>query len=286
MSHLIKRAFQNSQLNIKLTHINMNYDKDKLYDARSAALSGKAIPDSSLDELIKLMGTVLPAPPLHLWPKLQSDVSPEVIGGLDLNPITTLPNTDWQVPAGNQFPMVGVFFTRDQFIAYVKSIGRDRLGWNPIGSCLHHTASPDLSMRPKGFEVRPGMNHMMNIRAGYLKDRGWNKGPHIFTDDNGIWVFSPLVSSGIHAVAFNSKYFGIEALGNFDGKDDPYSGRGKLSWDNSMYAAAVLAKYFNMPINNIAFHRDDPNTKKTCPGKKIDKTQTIETISEMYGQLK
>ena len=118
------------------------YDKNKLFTARAAILNGEPVPKNVLDELIKLTMVVLGPPPAHMWPKGDFVIEPEIIGGPDLNPIPTLPNTDWQVKSGNFFPMVGVFFTREEFILYVKSIGRNRLGWNPIGSCMHHTANP------------------------------------------------------------------------------------------------------------------------------------------------
>lgn len=56
MNRLIKRALQNSQLNIKLKHINMNYDKDELYTARWHLNKGLPIPSGGpMEEVLKLM---------------------------------------------------------------------------------------------------------------------------------------------------------------------------------------------------------------------------------------
>ena len=174
---------------------------------------------------------------------------------------------EWRVK-GDDFPIVGRRFTVDTFRRYLQWVkANEKFLWTPTGITIHHTAAPNLAQRPNGFSEQ----HMLNLRSYYKDERGWKSGPHIFTDDNGIWVFTPLSRKGVHATSFNATRFGIEMLGDFDGKDfdDP---RGKASIENGQWAAAVLIKELEISKARINFHRHDPKTDKTCPGKRIDFT--------------
>jgi hypothetical protein len=139
---------------------------------------------------------------------------------------------------------------------------------------MHHTGFPDLSIRPNGFTEQ----HMLNMRHGYLNDRGWHHGPHIYTDDHGIWVFNPLSQRGVHAVSFNSTRYGIEMLGNFDNEADYTNPRGVVSRDHGMFAAAVLMKHAGISTAKLNFHRHDRETRKTCPGKRVNFAEFEQTV--------
>lgn len=134
---------------------------------------------------------------------------------------------------------------------------------------IHHTAFPHLEMRPKGFTIQ----HMRNLQSYYQNDLGWSAGPHLFTDDDEILGLSPLTSPGTHAKSFNRDSIGIEMLGDYDHVDDPHSGRGADVLHTSILATAALLEHMELGATSdtIKFHRDDPKTSKTCPGKKIDK---------------
>ena len=185
----------------------------------------------------------------------------------------------WKHP--DHFPIVGVRFTSAEFARYVQWVQEnEEYTWAPTGITMHHTAWPDLSIRPDGFTTQ----HMENIRSGYINDNGWNRGPHIFTDQNGIWVFNPLSLRGIHAVSFNHTRYGIEMLGNFDGSDfdDP---RGQASLRNGQIAAAILMKHAGISTGKLNFHRHDPETNKTCPGRKVDFATFEEGVLAIEGSL-
>jgi hypothetical protein len=137
--------------------------------------------------------------------------------------------------------------------------------WKPSLIVIHHCAEPSLAQRPAGFTHQ----HMLNIKDFY-KAKGWSSGPHLFTDDDQIWTFSPLTAKGIHAVSFNSTGIGIEMLGDFDA-EDPKSGRGKAVINTTVSAVKALMAKLNLGKDCIRFHRDDPKTSKTCPGTKITK---------------
>ena len=286
MNRLIKRAFLNGQHNIKLKQVMKNiYNANDLFTARAAILYGDPVPEAVVAEMMKLFGEVLPAPPAHLWPRGNTVIMPDApTGGPE--PITTPQVTkpkvfEWLVPMGKHFPIIGQGFTRAEFIEYLRTLPDSSMTWNPQGCTLHHTYSPDLAIRPQGFTPKGSVNYMLNMRSGYMNDLGWDRGPHIYTDDDLIWIFSPLTHKGIHARSFNSTHFGIECLGDFDRKDDPYSGRGAKCWDNALFAAAALNWFSGDPsAQNNNFHRDDPKTNKTCPGTKVDKRKTLLRIAE------
>ena len=133
---------------------------------------------------------------------------------------------------------------------------------------IHHTGAPDLSQRPKGWTIQ----HMRNLENYYAKEMKWKAGPHLFTDEDQTFGLSPLTSPGTHAKSFNSTSIGIEMLGNYD-HEDPMAGRGFEVLNNTAVITAALLMKMKLPANNltILFHREDPLTTKTCPGRKIDK---------------
>lgn len=197
-------------------------------------------------------------------------VAPELSSLPENGPEESIPSDDyaqleWLVP-GETFPIVGKRFTRDEFAAYVQWVqANEPYTWSPSGITMHHTGYPDLATRPDGFTEQ----HMRNMHDHYKNDKKWSHGPHIFTDDHGIWVFNPLSQRGVHAVSFNAARYGIEMLGNFDSLDDFDDERGIASRANGQFAAAVLMKYAGISTGKLNFHRFDPETSKRCPGRHV-----------------
>lgn len=201
-----------------------------------------------------------------------------------------LPNKDYEPPTmlipGNDFPIVGRSFTKQEFIDYVswlRANKADEWKWNPTGITVHHTAYPDLSMRPNGWSEE----NMKSLRHFYRNTRGWGSGPHLFTDDTDdcIWVLTPLTHRGVHASSFNSSRYGIEMLGNFDNSSDYSSERGQKSIENGQWATAILMKYADIGTDRMNFHRHDPRTSKSCPGKLINFDKFEEQVLAKYEQL-
>jgi len=164
------------------------------------------------------------------------------------------------------FPVVGYGFTASEFVTYLEWLKDERWNWEPSGITAHHTAAPNLDQRPDGFQTQ----HMKNLRSYYKDSLGWSRGPHLFVDDHLIWVFSPLTDRGIHAKSFNSSRIGVEMLGEFDYNDDPDSGRGRKVVELSQFAISAMMLVLGIDKDRLNFHRHDPSTSKTCPGKKVD----------------
>lgn len=168
---------------------------------------------------------------------------------------------------------VGKVWSLKEFQAYLAEV--EKPAWCR-GVCLHHTASPSLAMRPAGFQAQ----HIRNIESFY-KEKGWRAGPHLFTDENEIFGMTPLTEKGIHAVSFNQTTIGIEVLGNYD-LEFANTGRGLECWKLAAGVTKLILSWLNLPANagTVLFHRDDPKTTKTCPGRKVGKNWLLDLMRE------
>lgn len=142
---------------------------------------------------------------------------------------------------------------------------------------LHHTGVPSLAQRPHGFTGQ----HLENLRHFYQVKQKWSAGPHFFIDHNWIWGMTPPDVYGVHAVSFNKRSIGIEVLGNYN-LESPFGGRGLHAWELAAQTTKVLAEWLQIPIqfSSILFHRDDPRTRKTCPGTKVDKEWFLDLVEK------
>ena len=172
------------------------------------------------------------------------------------------------------FSNVGKVWDIEGFIAYLNAL--PALTWADSVT-VHHTGTPDLSQRPKGWTIQ----HMRNLADYYGNKLKWSAGPHLFTDEDQIFGLSPLTRRGVHAVSFNAKSIGLEMLGNYD-REDPDGERGKQVLRTSILAVAAILAKLGKPATSdtIHFHRDDPRTLKTCPGTNIDKGWFIDEVSK------
>jgi N-acetylmuramoyl-L-alanine amidase CwlA len=172
---------------------------------------------------------------------------------------------------------VSKVWTPDSFGEYLKTIKPP--SWAKA-VCLHHTASPSLAQRPKGWTIQ----NIINMREFY-KGMGWRSGPHLFTDEDQIFGMTPLTETGVHAVSFNRSAIGIEALGNYSKNgENPFSGRGLQVWQTTSWVTANLLKWLNLPVNDktVFFHRDDPRTSKDCPGAQVSKDWILKMVQQDY----
>jgi hypothetical protein len=79
--------------------------------------------------------------------------------------------------------------------------------WKPELIVLHSTVSPNLAQ----WHQRTGEKSMQGF-ADIFGEKGWSAGPHLFIDDERIWVFSPLEKPGIHAGKWNKISIGISMV--------------------------------------------------------------------------
>lgn len=169
---------------------------------------------------------------------------------------------------------VGKVWSLESFDAYLNSV--EKPSWCKA-VCLHHTAAPSLSMRPQGLLSQ----HIRNIEDFY-RTKGWSAGPHFFIDENEIFGMTPPNLKGVHAVSFNNNAIGIEVLGDYDTEFHD-RGRGLECWKMAAATTAKLLRWLNLDSNysTVLFHRDDPTTKKTCPGTRVQKPWVLDLIKSV-----
>lgn len=168
------------------------------------------------------------------------------------------------------YDSVGLVWDPVGFAAYLRG---ENLSWAK-GVTLHHTAAPSLAQRPNGFTIQ----HMRNLASYYGTELGWSAGPHLFVDEDQIFGLSPISAPGTHARSFNRSHIGIEVLGNYD-HEDPDGGRGLECWKTAGRATAAILARLGLGVESVNFHRDDPLTSKTCPGRKVDRERFLDLVS-------
>jgi hypothetical protein len=178
-------------------------------------------------------------------------------------------------PAGGtplSWDIVGRRFSDDEFDAYVAGLTLNR--WTPEFIVLHNTAVPSLAQRPNGFTPQ----HIQNL-YGFYVGKGWSGCPHLFVDQNGIWVLNPLTRKGVHSPSWNAVSWGIEMLGEY-GSEPFDSGPGAQVRDHAIAALAALCRKAGFEPNTIRFHKEDPKTTHTtCPGRNVQKDKIVASVA-------
>ncbi len=144
--------------------------------------------------------------------------------------------------------------TLQEFRQYVR--GFDFGNNHPNKIVVHHTWKPTLASWQ-------GERSILGLKK-YYERKGWNAGPHLFIGEDGIWLFTAMSQTGIHAGKLNLNSIGIEVVGNYDEK--VWSGNTK---NNALGAIKVLLHRLNLNKENLFFHRDV--SSKSCPGNAITK---------------
>jgi lysozyme family protein len=171
---------------------------------------------------------------------------------------------------------VGAGFTIPEFRRYLGQ--RKFTTWRPQGIVLHNTDHPQLhsySRKVKGelrqyegwYETKGGgpVQRLKNIAHGY-RTRGWKSGPHLFVDDERIWVFTPLETSGTHSPSYNGTHWALEMVGNFS-----LEAFNPKIRDMTVAALAIMCEARGLSPDTIIRHGSDPRTSHSdCPGKNVD----------------
>jgi len=168
-------------------------------------------------------------------------------------------------------PIVGQSFTPATFANYCSTLQwRD---WRPSFIVLHNTAVPTLASLPHGFSQAS----MKGFQNYYQDTMSWSAGPHLFVDDNQIWVFTPLTVYGIHSPSWNTVSFGVEMLGDY-ATEDFSTGRGLAVQQNAASAIATLSSALRIAPNSMKLHKEDPLTTHVCPGIGVVKSDFITAV--------
>ncbi len=74
----------------------------------------------------------------------------------------------------------------------------------------------------------------------------------------------------------NAQAFMFEAIGNFDVGHDLLEGAQR---DAVIAVIAIVQRQFRLPVQALLFHREVPQTPKTCPGTGIDKGDILRAVA-------
>jgi hypothetical protein len=179
-----------------------------------------------------------------------------------------------------------VFKDAPAFLDYLDDI---KFGaWRPRFVTMHHTGMPDLKTwrgyGPKGIS---DAKWLKNLAAYYGNNLGWRSGPHFFFTPDNYCVLSPPTARGVHAVSFNATSWGVECTGNFD--VEPFDGAIRAKYVDGLaclhVALGIPPAPYQFGVRGLHFHRDDPKTKKTCPGKKVNKAALCKEIADRMSVL-
>ncbi len=158
--------------------------------------------------------------------------------------------------------------------------------WRPRFITLHHTGSPTLK-NWNGWQGRTSDEQWMkNLARYYGVDLGWSSGPQFFFTPKNYCVLSLPDRRGVHAAAFNAASWGVEAVGNFD--VEPFDGVMKervIEGLACLHLAMGFTPDFTKNVRGLHFHRDDPNTSKTCPGTKVLRDPLIWDIKAKMAEV-
>ncbi|RDC62667.1 peptidoglycan recognition protein family protein [Adhaeribacter pallidiroseus] len=173
--------------------------------------------------------------------------------------------------------IVGNNYVAESFDSYCHSLAWS--AWRPSFIVLHNTGIPSLAQRPQGLTAK----HLDSLQAYYRDQQGWKGGPHLFIDDQQIWVFTPLTVSGTHSPSWNKVALGIEMLGDYE-KEPFHSGRGLAVRRNTVSAIATLCAILGLDPHTLRLHREDPLTTHACPGKNVRKLEIIQEVQDLMVQ--
>jgi ABC-type Mn2+/Zn2+ transport system ATPase subunit len=191
-------------------------------------------------------------------------------------------------------PVVGKCFADpNDFLSYLEDITFNL--WRPRFVTVHHTGAPDLKTW-NGWQTRPkpvtDEQWMKNLGVYYATavpgvKSAWSAGPHFFVTPKHICVLSPPDKRGVHAASFNAVSWGVEAVGNFDSEafEGPVVENLVAALAIMHIAAGLQPDPFQKGVRGLHFHRDDPLTKKTCPGKKVQKSVLVEAVEKKIAQM-
>ncbi|MGD9783815.1 MAG: peptidoglycan recognition family protein [Hyphomicrobiaceae bacterium] len=136
---------------------------------------------------------------------------------------------------------------------------------------MHHTSYP-------AHADWRGLDSQMGMWVFHTRDRGFEDiAQHIsIAPDGGLWTGrdwnKPPASVGCN---MNRHVFMFETVGNFDAGEDRLQGAQR---DAAIAVIDIVQRHFRLPVQALLFHREVPQTTKTCPGTSIDKGDILRAV--------
>jgi len=193
--------------------------------------------------------------PAPIWPR--------ILAGYKEETVTPIPTVVVEPP----IKIDGRQMKQAEFTAHINSL--DLKGkYDKV--FIHHTASPDETT----WDAHNGWVYWKQALIDFygtkiwfdaqgVKHVGWEAGPHLFVDQVGIGLFTPVTQDGVGVVGNNTRTRHIEIVGNFTTRL-PDGDR----LQNAIHAAALLLKAGGLNTDALRYHREFQKDT-SCPGDKL-----------------
>jgi hypothetical protein len=162
-------------------------------------------------------------------------------------------------------------FTIDAFAAEVAAFAWTRKIWRVD---MHHTFAPDHA---RWREIGSAAC-CEGMRRYHVVERGFEDvAQHVSIAPDGViwtgrdWNRTP-ASVGF---GMNGGVFMFEMIGNFDIGRDVFEGAQRIA---TIAVIDTVQRRFTLPVHALLFHREVPQTEKTCPGTSIDKGDILRAV--------
>ena len=143
---------------------------------------------------------------------------------------------------------------------------------------MHHTWFPAHA----DWQGEPSVRAMATY---HTRDRGFEDiAQHVTIAPDGLiwtgrdWNKTP-ASIGCN---MNPGAFMFEAVGNFDIGNDELAGAQR---DAVIAVIDIVQRRFALPVQALLFHREVPQTIKTCPGTSIEKLDILRAVARRRSTL-
>jgi hypothetical protein len=137
---------------------------------------------------------------------------------------------------------------------------------------MHHTWHPTHASYD-------GVCSIEGMATYHTRDRGFDDiAQHVsIGPDGSIWTGRDW-NKDPASVGFgmNKNVFMFEAIGNFDIGFDRLTGR---QLDSVIAVIGIVQRHFRLPIHALLFHREVPQTEKTCPGTSVEKVDILRLVA-------
>ena len=164
--------------------------------------------------------------------------------------------------------------TLREFEAEVHAFSWTRRVWRVD---MHHTWHPTHA-------DYDGIGVIERMAAYHTRERGFDDiAQHVtIGPDGSVWTGRDW-NKDPASVGFgmNVGVFMLEAIGNFDWGHDRLEGR---QLDAVSSVIGFVQRHFRLPVQALLFHREVPQTAKTCPGSSVEKAEILRLLAERRRQ--
>ena len=168
--------------------------------------------------------------------------------------------------------------TIDMFVREVERFEWARRVWRVD---MHHTFAPDHARwREIGSQMCCQGMWRHHVIARSFEDIA----QHVtIAPDGAIWTGRDWNKTPASVgYGMNRGVFMFEMIGNFDDGGDVLAG---AQLDATVAVIDIVQRRFALPAWALLFHRDVPQTDKTCPGTSLLKSEIIEMVRARRGLL-